>query len=261
MAIVKKKEKRQDQLEDRLLAESMEADELEVDLVALMYRLLEKAKWLIAAALLGAILAGVFTVNFVTPMYKSTAKLYVLNSKDSAININDLNIGEKLAEDYVQVFKNWHVHEKVISSLNLPYSYTEIQKMLSISIPSSTRIIQITVTSADPQEARNIAMAYAEFAPAFIEAKMETDRPNIFEEARVPVEPSSPNKLRNVILGFIAGMMVAAIIVIIQFIVDDRIRNAEALEKRLGLPVLGMMPVQESDRKSRKKSRKEESNE
>ncbi len=232
-----------------------EQDELEIDLVALLYRLIEKLKWLIAAALLGALLAGVYTANFVTPLYEATSKLYVLNPSDSAIDLTAINVGEKLAADYVQVFHNWHVHEKVISSLNLPYNYSEIQKMLKVNVLSSTRIISITVTSADPQEARDIAMAYAEFAPAFIEAKMETDRPNIFEEARVPTVPSSPSKVRNIILGFLLGGMLAAAIVVVQFIVDDRIRNAEQLERRLGLPVLGMMPVQESDRNVKKAGR------
>lgn len=237
--------------EEHLLAVEQK-DEMEIDLVALMYRLLEKVKWLIAAALVGAIAAGVFTHYFITPTYKATAKLYVLESGNTAINLNDLNIGEKLAADYVQVFNNWHVHEMVIKSLNLPYSYSQIQKMLSISIPSSTRIIQITVSSHSAQEARDIAMAYAQFAPSFIEAKMQTSRPTIFEEARVPTVPSDPSLMRNVILGFMLGGVLAAAIVVLQFIMDDRICSAEMLQKQLNLPTLGMMPIQEDDLKIKK---------
>lgn len=248
------KRRMQSTVEDQLLYDNNQPDELEIDIVALLYRLLEKAAWLIVTAVVAAVLAGVLTQNFITPQYKSTAKLYVLPSQDSAINLNDLSIGERLAADYVQVFKNWHVHEMVIRSLDLPYSYKEIQDMLSISVISNTRLIQITVTSPNAQEAKDIAMAYATFAPKFIEAKMDTTQPSIFEEARVPTAPSSPNMLRNVLLGFVLGFMLAAVIIVIHFIVDDRIRNADQLEKQLNLPVLGLMPIQEDQKVSKKKS-------
>ncbi len=229
--------------------------ELEIDLVELMYRMLEKAKWIIAAALIGMIAAGVLTKFAMTPMYKATSKLYVQESNDKVVDLSSINLSDKLTSDYVQVFKNWHVHKMVIDTLGLPYSYREIQNMLTINTPANTRIIEITVESPDPQEAYNIAMTYAKAAPAFIEAKMETSRPNIFEEARVPAAPSSPSLIRNVALGTILGAFVAMGIILIQFITDDRIRNAEVLQKRLGLATLGMMPVQAGAEQSAKRGK------
>lgn len=233
-------------------ADAAQENEIEIDIVALLYMLLEKAKWIVLTAIIGAVLSAVFTMNFIEPTYKSTAKLYVLNSSNTAINLSDLNMGDKLAADYVQVFQNWHVHEMVIRSLNLPYSHNQLQKMLSVSVPTGTRILQITVTSKSAQEAYDIAMAYAQFAPSFIEAKMQTNRPTIFEEPRVALLPSSPSLVRNVALGFLLGAFLVMAIVIVQFIVDDRIVSAEMLQKRLNLPTLGMMPIQEDEKKKRK---------
>ena len=215
--------------------------ELEIDLVELMYRLLEKAKWIIAAALVGMLIAGVYTKFFVTPTSEATSKLYVQERKDKMVDLSSLNLATQLAADYVQVFNNWHVHESVIRSLDLPYTYRQIQRMLSINIPDDTRIIEITVTSTNPQEAYDIAMAYARVAPAFIEAKMETSRPNVFEEARIPTKPASPNTMLNVFIGTFLG----AAVIFVQFVSDDRVRNAEILQKRLGLATLGMMPIQD----------------
>lgn len=240
--------------EELRLNDNNDGNELEIDLVALMYRLLEKAKWIIAAALVGTILAGVVTANFITPMYESTSKLYVVNSSNATIDLAALQIGDKLAADYVQVFKNWEVHDKVIAALGLDYTYGEIQDMLTITTPSSTRIIEITATSSDPQEARDIAMAYAEVACAFIVARMETESPSIFENPRVPLLPSSPSMIRNLIIGFLLGAIVAAAVIVIQFIVDDRIRSTDTLQKQLGLPTLGMMPIQEGDRPKGRKN-------
>lgn len=227
--------------------------ELEIDLVELMYRMLEKIKWIILAAAIGMVVGFLFTKFMVTPQYEATAKLYVMETKNQVVDLTALNLSDKLTSDYVQVFKNWHVHEKVLSTLGLDYSYKQIQDMLTITTPSDTRIIEIKVTNPNPQEAYDIAMAYANIAPAFIEAKMETSRPNIFEEARVPVNPSSPSLIKNMILTTMLGAIVAMAIIVIQFIMDDRIRTAEQLQKHLGLATLGMMPVQEGNERSVKR--------
>lgn len=233
-------------INDPAINNEEENGELEIDLVELMYRMLEKIKWIIALALVGMIGAGLYTKFCVTPMYEATAKIIVQESKNNVVDLSSLNLSDKLAADYVQVFYNWHVHERVITSLGLPYSYRTLQRMIEVDILENTRIIAITVTSADPQEAYKIAMAYVQVAPAFIEAKMETSRPNIFEEARVPTKPSSPNMTLNVFLGTFLGAAIAIAIIFVQFVSDDRVRNAEMLQKRLGLATLGMVPVQEN---------------
>ena len=221
-------------------------DELEIDLLELLYRLLEKARYIILLALVGALIAGVYNYRFVTPTYQARSKLYILSSKDSVVNLSDLQIGQSLATDYIEVFSNWHVHEMVLERLGLNYTYSELQRMVSVQNKNATRILYITVTSTDPHEAKLLADTYAQVAREFIASKMNTDMPSIFEEAREPVSPSSPNKVRNIAVGFFLGALLAALIIIIQFVADDRIRNSESIERKLGLSVLGMMPDEES---------------
>ncbi|MBQ8161406.1 MAG: hypothetical protein IJ083_11765 [Clostridia bacterium] len=238
-------------------------NEVEIDLAELFVRLLEKWYLILVAALIGTILAGVYTFRFVTPMYQSTCKLYVVNSKDSAINISDLQLGNYLAKDYTEVFTNWHVHERVLQKLGLDYTYQQMNNMVKVTNPSDTRILYITVTNPDPVEAKELADAYASVACEFIAVKMDTQQPNIFEEARVPVNPSSPNKTRNIIIGFLLGAILAVGIIVIQFITDDYVRTPEDIEKLLGLPTLGAVTEQETlkqandhQKKSRHKANK-----
>lgn len=250
-------------------------DEREIDLMELFFRLLEKAGWIIGAAVVAAIVVAMYTAFCVTPEYCSTAKLYVLNSSDSAINLNDLNIGEKLAGDYVQVFNVYETYEtaktfmdpdkyeyyggenKEVIKLLKEKQYTlddfsAVQGMLEISVIDNTRIIQIKVTNEDPEKAMVIANVYALAAQTFIERTMNTDRPSVFESARVPQYPSSPNLVMNVVLAFVLGAAVAVAVFVIQFVLDDRARTAEQLQKKLGLPTLGLMPIQASERRSSK---------
>lgn len=250
-------------------------DEREIDLMELFFRLLEKAGWIIGAAVAAAIVVALYTAFCVTPKYCSTAKLYVLNPSDSAINLNDLNLGEKLAGDYVQVFNVYETYELAKDYMNPDVyegrvrahnatakilreekytldDFSAVQGMLEIGVIDNTRIIEIKVTNEDPKKAMVIANVYALAAQEFIERTMNTDRPSMFESARVPEYPSSPNLAMNVILAFVLGAVVAIAVFVIQFVLDDRARTAEQLQKKLGLPTLGLMPIQASERRSSK---------
>ena len=245
MEKIKSRLTERDTTQQRLTANGSEGQEYEIDLLELFYRLLENAKYIAVAALIGALLAWSYTVVVVAPKYTATSKLYVLNTGDSAINLSDLQIGNYLASDYQEVFKNWHVHEMVIQRLGLPYSYKTLSKMISVSNPSNTRILYITATSTDPEEAKSIADTYAEVACEFIATTMDTREPNMFEEALRPTSPSSPSKSRNVLVGFMMGFVVACGIITVRYLMDDKIHSSEDVEKYLGIPTLGMLPMQQ----------------
>ena len=227
-------------------------EETEIDLVEMMFRLLEKATFIILAAVLGALIAGVYTFYTYSPSYSATAKLYVLNSKDSALSLSDLQIGTQLASDYMEVFHNWHVHEMVNQRMGTDYSYSALNNMVSVSNPTGTRILKVTVTCGDPAEAKTLADTYVEVAQEFIAAKMEIEKPNVFEEALLPTRPSSPSKSRNIILGFLLGAVLACGVIVVRFLTDDRIRTAESLDKYLNMPTLGLMPVCKGNEKSKR---------
>lgn len=221
-----------------------------IDLVELFYRLVEKIKWIIAAALVGALLAYAYTIYVITPLYTTTSKLYVVNTNDSAINISDLQLGSYLTADYKEVFKIWHVHEMVIEKLGLPYSYQQLSSMITVTNPSDSRILYITVTSPDPDEAKSIADTYAQVAKEFIAKAMESEEPNVIQEALRPTSPTSPSKSRNVMMGFLLGIALSCGVITLKFITDDRIRNSEDISRYLNLTTLGMLPMQDVGQKS-----------
>ncbi len=219
----------------------------EIDLVALFTRYLEKIHWILLTAILGAVIAGILVFTVITPIYQATSKIYIVGS-DTTISLSDLQIGSNLAADYQEVFKNWHVHELVDKRLNLNYSYTKLAGMISVSNPANTHVLYVSVKSPDPKEAKMIADTYAQVAREFIAAKMDMREPNIFEEAKLPNAPVSPNKTRDVIIGFLLGALLAVAVITVKFLADDRITTSEDISKA-GLVTLGMIPLQEEDAK------------
>ena len=130
-------------------------------------------------------------------------------------------------------------------------------KMISVENPTNTRILKVTVQSDDPQEAADMALTYVQVAREFIAAKMDMDMPTIFEEPQLPTRPYSPSTMKNTVLGFLLGLLLMCGIVVVQFLADDRVRNADKLEKQLGLATIGTMPVQSYDLSREHKNGKE----
>lgn len=240
-------------------ANSQENGETEIDLKELFLSFLDHIRLVILMGILGAAVAAIATFYFITPQYEATSKLYVLNSGDSAINLADLQIGSYLANDFVEVFNTWEVHEMVIKNLGLHYSYSQLRNMLTVANPSDTRILTITVTSPSAKEAAAIANEYANVAIKFIAGTMATEEPNIMSTALVPTSPSSPSITRNILLGLVAGLALALAGVTIQFISDDKIKSSEEVMRYTGLSVLAIIPrVELSDKKPTQKGKAEE---
>lgn len=226
------------------LTEPEMIEEDSVDLYALLIKLIEKWYVIVASALICAIVTAIVTLFFITPQYKSTAKIYVINNKDSAINLSDLQISTYLTNDYKEVFYVWEVHELVRQKMNLDYSYDQMERMISVENPANTRIVGITVTAADPVEAMQMANTYAEVAREYIATKMDTAMPTVLEEALASAKPASPNKTLDTIIGFFAGALIAMLVIAIRFLRDDYIRTADDIERWIKLPVLGTVMMQ-----------------
>ena len=232
-------------------ASAMPLDADTIDLVELMYRLLDGWKLIVCLAVGFALIAGIYTSYFVTPMYEATSIIYVLSNRDSAINMSDLQLGSELTQDYIKVFQMWEVHEEVISNLDLPYSYSEMRNMLSVVNDADTRMLDINVTSANPQEAADIANEYAQVASQYIADTMATDKPNIMSVALVPSNPVSPSLTRNILIGFLLGAGLAMGMITVHMVMDDKYKTAEEIRRYTGLATLAVVPVEDPRKEAR----------
>ena len=214
-----------------------------IDLVEVGYELLAKLKIIIAAAMVGTLLTGFYGFLIAKPVYEATSKLYVLNaSKGSLVNLSDFQIGNYLASDYVEMFSVREVHEQVREALNLPYTVQEMESMVTVTNPSSTRILNISVRSKNRQEAMNVANEYAKVVSDYVAEVMSSERPNVLSTAVLPEDPVKPRKKMLMALGFLVGGLLAAGIVVARFLLNDTIKSKEDIEK-LGLPVFSIVPL------------------
>ena len=131
---------------------------------------------------------------------------------------------------------------EVIKDEKLNLSETELSKMVSVNIPTDTRLISISVKAKTGQDAQVLANKVREVASKKIKNVTKVDDVTTLGEAKLPSSPSSPNIKRNVLLGAILGGFVAIVAVLVREVLDDRVRRPEDVEDALGMALLGIVP-------------------
>lgn len=223
-----------------------------IDLIELFYHLLSKLIYVAITAVACAALMWFLTQESL-PIYTATSKLYIVGSTGATVNIADLQLGNMLTMDYEEVFKTWEVHEMVREELNLPYPYSTLQSMLTVSRPEDTRVLYISVRHPSAQLATDMANAYAKAAKTFILQTMDAEEPNIFSVALVPSTASVVTKTSRVILGFVIGTVLSVAVIVLRFIFDDRPRTPEDIAKVAGIPTLAIIPLTDKQMRSKLK--------
>jgi len=153
--------------------------------------------------------AGLITKFAMTPIYSSTAQLYVV-SKGGLSQLTDLTMGTQLTQDYMVIVKTRPVLDKVIEDLHLDMDYKELGDKITVENPSDTRIMQITVTDKDSEVAREITQDLAEVTSKTVAKKMDVKSPTIIEKAYKAEQPDSPSLKKNIVIGALLGFILMA---------------------------------------------------
>lgn len=222
-------------------------NEIELDLKDLFMELVSFWQVIVLALALGAVIAFAVSRFFMTPKYESTSELYVLSKSTSITSLADIQTGTSLTNDYMVVVKGRPVLEQVIANLGLNETYRSLRDKVSLENPSNSRILMITVRDENPLVAKTIADKIAEVGADFIAMKMDQDAPTIIQYGYADGEPVSPNTMKNTVIGGFLGMLLAVAVIVLSYLFNDTIMTAEDVEKKLGLNVLGSLPLEDAE--------------
>ena len=220
-------------------------DEIEIDLRELLLELLAYWQLILISIILAGGIAFAVSKFMMVPKYQSTSELYVLTKSTSITSLADIQTGTSLTNDYIVVVKGRPVLEQVIQNLGLREDYKSLRNRVELNNPSNSRILEITVTDENPELAKTIADQIAKVSSAFIAEKMDQDPPTIIQNGYADGSPVSPNILKNTVLGGMLGAILSIALVVISYLFNDTITGPEDIEKKLGMNVLGSLPMEE----------------
>lgn len=218
------------------------------DLQRILNVLMKKAWRIGFISVLTAVIVLAGTLLLITPTYEASAMFYVNNSSEKAdesqnsISSSDISAAENLVNSYIIILQTQETMEMVIAQSNVDRSVPELLNMISAGAVNSTQVLEVVVTSTDPQEAAQIAEAISTVLPARISDIILGTSAKVVDTVQVPTEPSSPSYVKNTVLGFLIGMMLSVGVITLQEILDIRIRSEEDIAQTCRYPVLITVP-------------------
>ena len=235
-----------------------ENDVIEVDLLEIINILFSRFWIVLGTGVLAAVIGFTISKFVLTPVYESTTKIYILNkSENTTVTYSDVQMGTQLTKDYAELINSRYVLETVIGQLTLSeMEYKDLLKKVSVTTPTDTRIVSITVTDTDPQQAQNIANCIREVAGEHIQNVMAIDAVTVVEAANLPTTKAGPSVIQSTAIGGILGVFFVCVAILIHYLLDDTIKSSEDVEKYLGLSTLALIPVAPGENDGKQKSKR-----
>ena len=200
-------------------------DGIELSLWDIARILLQKFHWLLIAGVAAAAIVYLAVSFLVTPTYESRVSFYVYNntsSQSGSINNSDLQAAESLATTYSKILVSNSVLDAVINNLgsDCNLSRSDLSDMVEASVISDTQLLEVVVTSTDPNFACKIAKSFAKVAPTEIVRITKAGSVEVVDQPEVATHQSAPRTVFDSAIGFVIGVMIVSVIVVIKALAD-----------------------------------------
>ena len=206
-----------------------------------------RKRWImiVAITLTATIISGVLSFFVIDPVYETSTKVFIgkEESDDAAYNSSDINMYQQLLQTYAQAIQTKDLVNRAISGLSYDELETKnILEKLTVNPITSTQILEIKYKSKNPNEAKEVLKNITDEFIVVAKDLVPNGNVRVIEEVELPEEPVSPNKIMNIAIAFLLGLMVSVCLVFLLEYLDNTYKNKDQLEKDLGIPVLGAIP-------------------
>ena len=205
-----------------------------------------KKRWKMIAliTILATVIAGVFSFFIIDPVYEASTKLFVGKEENSTetYNSNDIAMYQKLLKTYSETIKTRDLLTSAIKDSKYDLEVGTVSSALTVVPVTDTQILQIKYQSKDPKEAEVMLKAISNNFIKTAKELVPNGNVRVIEAVETPKNPVSPNKVMNIAIAFLLGLMVSVGLVFLLEYLDNTYKNKEQLEKELEIPVLGIIP-------------------
>ncbi|HYF94763.1 MAG TPA: Wzz/FepE/Etk N-terminal domain-containing protein [Symbiobacteriaceae bacterium] len=235
----------------------MKMDQAELDLRSIFMTLRRRIWLILLLPVLAAVMAGLVSYYVLQPVYASSTSMWVVKDGSGQINYNDLMLSRNLTKTYAEVAKSRAVLSDAMVLANVKdLTVTQLQQMITVTPVRDTEIIQFTIQDGSPERAAALAAAVAEAFKGQIRTFMKVENVAVVDQAQVPTSPVRPRPLMNIAVAFVLGAMAAVGLAFLLEYLDTTLKSPEDVTARLGLPVVGVIPVIDVDRQPEATSRR-----
>ena len=216
-------------------------------------RILRQRGWIIVAAMLLAAMAAYGVSYFQDELYRAT--VYVSTVPARA----DFGLGataKDLLRNFAENMRTPENAQQAIERAQLDMDRYAFLSEVQVVPDSSTFTIKIEARDRDGEVAKNMALTLADGfvqeRTAYYAQQDKRDRIEVKIRSRdISYEQLQPKPLINAIAGAVLGLLLGiGIVLMLTWLEADLLRTPLAIERALGVPVMGTIPLIGSQREA-----------
>jgi capsular polysaccharide biosynthesis protein len=200
----------------------------------------------------------VLTFFIIKPEYTAETSIMVqVDSEDAGVNEQS---AISIAQGLMATYKDFVVSNTVLNSVIAdvdglePSDLVALKNSITVSSTTSVLIIYIKVVNGSNEMAAEIANQLVENSILlandpesnflFLQNKLR-----LLDPATIPGAPSAPNKVLNVVISFLIGVILSLGIVFVKELFNNKFQSASEMEKYLNINVIASVPGSIKERK------------
>lgn len=207
-------------------------------------------RWILILAL--TLIAGLTsaTVSYyvLKPVYQASTQILVNQKKSdnsTTLDATQIQTNLQLINTYSVIIKSPVILSKVIEDLNLKQSVGELNQKVTVNSQENSQVFSVSVQDTDAANATEMVNEVAKTFKKEIPQIMNVDNITILTKAVAAENPTpiKPNPFLNIAISSLVGLMVGIGLAFLLEYIDNTIKREEDIEKLLGVPALGSIPI------------------
>ena len=217
------------------------------------YLRLVRQRWMVVVLTLIVGLGAGYVATNRTAIYSSSATVYVgsrqlSNDPQQLYGTTGL---DQIAQTFAEMLPNPVIAQEAIEATHAPRQAAAVAAATSATVRTNTTLIDVTVHDADPVVAQELANgivdAFVKKVSTYDQASsgpgtLPTEPAYVFQPAFLSTAPIPTGATSHAVVGGVFGLVVALLIVALLDYLDISIKSPEELERRLGIPLIGVIP-------------------
>ena len=216
------------------------------------YLAIWRSRWISIVATLVIAVGGAALISaFTTPQYEGSSQLFVTTTGGASVAEayqGNLFSTERVTS-YASLAAGKQVAQRTVDSLEIDMSASELVEKVTATPQPESVLLDISVLDPDPELARDLANTIAAQTSQLV-SELETSArggspaasATLVELADTPSSPVSPQWVRNLALGAVAGLLLGLVVSVLQARLDTSVKDAENLTDQAGAPTVGVIP-------------------
>ncbi|MEW8970789.1 MAG: Wzz/FepE/Etk N-terminal domain-containing protein [Mesobacillus sp.] len=224
---------------------------------------LKKRLWLILSITFVAVMAsGIVSYFFLTPIYQASTQILVnqKQSEQALYNPSVVQTNLQLINTYNGIIKSTRILDIVIDELDLNMTAEQLKGSITVGSESESQIVNISVQNADKELAVKIANKIANVFSKEVVEIFNVDNVSVLAEATdvQTQSPIKPKPLLNIAIAMVVGLMAGVGLAFLLEYMDNTVKSAQDIEKKLEMPVLGVISVIDENQLAARKQKREQ---